>query len=98
MFCIEGISLMWGCYIFFGQFSDWTADPEESTHFYCNAVICNNNSSVFGFLRKCVNFCEEFDLIFQTPYWPGFLLQLFRVVRKMDKKTRTSLYTYLYDD
>ena len=44
MFCIEGISLMWGCYIFFGQFSDWTADPEESTHFYCNAVICNNNT------------------------------------------------------
>ena len=41
MFCIEGISLMWGCYIFFGQFSDWTADPEESTHFYCNAVNCN---------------------------------------------------------
>ena len=32
-------------------------------------------------------FCEEFDLIFQTPYWPGFLLQLFRVVRNKDKKT-----------
>ena len=52
MFCIEGISLMWGCYIFFGQFSDWTADPEESTHFYCNAVIYNNNSLVFGFYIK----------------------------------------------
>ena len=92
MFCIEGISLMWGCYIFFGQFSDWTADPEESTHFYCNAVICK---TILWFLVFCgsvlifnntFNFCEEFDLILQTPYWPGFLLQLFRVVRKIEKR------------
>ena len=38
MFCIEGISLLWGCYIFFGQFADWTSDPDESSFFYCNAV------------------------------------------------------------
>jgi len=38
MFCIEGISLLWGCYVFFGQFADWTSDPDESSFFYCNAV------------------------------------------------------------
>ena len=64
MFCIEGISLMWGCYIFFGQFSDWTADPEESTHFYCNAVICNNNSLVLVF---CGNVLISDSLLARLP-------------------------------
>jgi len=51
MVCLEVITLFWvaspppppppgsqGCYVFFGQFTDWTSDPKESASFYCHQV------------------------------------------------------------